>query len=102
MKCGPLSALPQLQAQVVALASEFDAMRAAMAAEVGRIRADAEADRADRADERERAAAAADAAARREAALRAEIAAREERILQIRCGARAKVMLQVCLCCCCG
>jgi hypothetical protein len=85
MKCGPLSALPQLQQQVIALASEFDRMRGAMAAEVGRIRADAEADRADRVDERERAAAAAEAAGRREAALRHEMAVREERILQIRC-----------------
>jgi hypothetical protein len=87
MKCGPLSALPHLQQQVVALATEFDRMRAAMAAEVGRLRADTEADRADRADERERAAEAMEAAVRREAELRREMAAREERLAQLRCAA---------------
>jgi len=84
MKCGPLSALPQLQHQIAALGTEFDRMRAAMAAEVARIRADADADRADRADQREVAAAAAEAVAKREADLSQEMAEREERLAQIR------------------
>jgi hypothetical protein len=84
MKCGPLSALPQLQQQIAALGTEFDRMRAAMAAEVARVRADADADRADRADQREAATVEADAAARREEQLRQEMAEREERLVQIK------------------
>jgi hypothetical protein len=86
LSCGPLSALPALQQAIASLGTEFDRMRAAMVAEVGRIRADAEADRADRAEARARAAATAEAAMRREAELRTEMAEREERLLQIRCG----------------
>jgi hypothetical protein len=73
-----------LQQQIAALGTEFDRMRAAMAAEVARIRADAEADRADRADQREHSATAADEAVRRELELRQEMLEREERLVQIR------------------